>query len=314
MAGLRIVVRRTERLLPKLKDEDDMQTTAQQRSPNQTINVNLNECCWMQGGVVDYKLCDRNNDCEHCPFDRGLHGRVTMPSPSSFDFSAAGTMERNRAKRLRESKKEAKSVQGCEVAGGVFYHPGHTWARIEDGGCVRTGLDDFARRILGRPYLITMPEPGTILGFGEACWYFTHQGGVSALAAPVSGKVKEINPALAQQPALLSRDPYGEGWALLIEPTDLKSCLRRLLYGPKVTEWYEREFAKLYQKITELSNRPRFAGPTRNNRASLNEDFRNDLTADQLRLVIDFFFPLSLKVEKAETNQAILVKHGGGSW
>lgn len=290
-----------------------MNNTNQHESLSQTANANLNECWWMQGGVVDYKLCDRDYDCEHCPFDEALQGRVTTPVSDSPVFSAAGPIERDRLGRVRKSRKEATDIQGSEVAGALFYHPAHTWARIEDGGSVRTGLDDFAQRILGRPYLITLPEPGATLRFGEGCWHFTHQAGVTVLVAPVSGRVKEVNPALAQQPALLNRDPYGEGWVLLIEPTDLRGCLKRLLYGPKATQWYEREFEKLYEKVSELSNRSGLAGPTMNDGGWLNKDFTNALTADQLRQVIDYFFPLSL-VEKAETNKAILVKHGGVSW
>jgi len=284
-----------------------MNNINQHASLSQTANANLKECCWMQGGVVDYKLCDRDYDCEHCPFDEALHGRVTTPVSGSPAFGAAGPIEREWTGRVRRSSKEAKRVHGCEVAGALFYHPAHTWARVEDGGCVRTGLDDFAQRILGRPYLITLPEPGATLRFGEGCWHFTHQAGVSVLVAPVSGRVKEINPALAQQPALLNCDPYGEGWVLLIEPTDLKGSLKRLLYGLKVTQWYEREFEKLYEKVSELSNRSGLAGPTMNDGGWLNKDFMNELTADQLRQVIDYFFPLS-PAEKAETNKAILVK------
>jgi glycine cleavage system H lipoate-binding protein len=285
-----------------------MNNTNQHESLSQSANTNLKECWWMQGGVVGYKLCDRDYDCEHCPFDDALHGRASTSGSDSPDFGAAGSN-----KLSPKARKESTNIQGSEVSGALFYHPGHTWARVEDGGCVRTGLDDFAQRILGRPYLVTPPEPGATLRFGEGCWNFTHQAGVSVLVAPVSGRVKEINPALAQQPALLNRDPFGEGWALLIEPTDLKGCLKRLLYGPKVTTWYAAEFEKLHDKVCELSNRSGLAGPTMNDGGWLNEDFMNALTADQIRQVIDYFFPLSL-AEKAETSKAILVKHGGESW
>lgn len=281
-----------------------MNNINQPESLSQKANASPRECWWMQAGVVDYKLCDRDYDCEHCPFDQGLQGRVTAPV-SAPAFRTGGSIARDEARSLRKSRKEANRIPGCEVAGALFFHPAHTWARIEDGGCVRIGLDDFAMRILGRPYLISLPEPGATLRFGEGCWHFTHQAGVTVLVAPVSGRVKEINPALAQRPALLSRDPYGEGWVLLIEPTDLKGCLQRLLYGPKVTEWYEREFEKLSQKVIELSNRSGLAGPTMNDGGWLNKDFLNELPADQLRQVIDSFFPLSL-VEKVDN--AILVK------
>jgi glycine cleavage system H lipoate-binding protein len=285
-----------------------MNRNNQQGILSPTASTSLKECWWMQAGVVDYKLCDRNYDCEHCPLDEVLHGRATTPVSDSPSLNVAGPIERDWAGRLRKSRKEAKRVQGCEVAGALFYHPAHIWARIEDGGCVRMGLDDFALRILGRPYLITLPEPGATLRFGEGCWHFTHQAGVSVLVAPVSGRVKEINSALAHQPALLNRDPFGAGWVLLIEPRDLKGCLKRLLYGPKVTQWYEREFEKLYEKVSELINRSGLAGPTMNDGGYLNKDFMNALTADQLGQVIDSFFPLSL-VEKAEQKKAILVRH-----
>jgi glycine cleavage system H lipoate-binding protein len=290
-----------------------MNNINQHGSFSQTANANLKECWWMQAGVVDYKLCDRDYDCEHCPFDQVLNGRVTTPVSNSPAFSAAGPIERDWSGRGKKSRKDAAGDQGSDAAGALFYHPAHTWARVEDGGCVRTGLDDFALRILGRPYLITLPEPGATLRFGEGCWHFTHQAGVTVLVAPVSGRVKEINPALAERPTLLNRDPYGEGWVLLIEPTDLQGCLQRLLYGPKVTQWYERECEKLNEKVSELTSRSGSPGPTMNDGGSLNKDFMKELAADQLRQVIDSFFPLSL-VEKAETNKAILVKHGGESW
>jgi glycine cleavage system H lipoate-binding protein len=144
----------------------------------------------MEAGVVDYKLCDRDYDCEHCPFDNLFNSRNSKTSLTRI-----------------EGRDTSREVQA-----GLFYHPAHSWARIEEGGRVRAGLDDFAQRILGRPYLISMFEPGSTVRSGRGCAFITHQAGVAALVAPVSGTVKEVNPALYQQPALLNRDPYGAGW------------------------------------------------------------------------------------------------------
>ncbi len=30
------------------------------------------KCIWMECGYVEYKLCDRNYDCENCPFDKAI--------------------------------------------------------------------------------------------------------------------------------------------------------------------------------------------------------------------------------------------------
>ena len=31
----------------------------------------------------------------------------------------------------------------------VFFHPGHTWARLQDGDSLEVGIDDFVQKALG---------------------------------------------------------------------------------------------------------------------------------------------------------------------
>lgn len=278
-----------------------MNSLNRQTKSRENSNTTVKECWWMQGGVVDYKLCDRDYDCEHCPFDEVFHRPLIGSAPSGFQEGVTNV-------KHRDSAPDSPKVHGWDVVDGLFYHPSHTWARIEDGGCVRTGLDDFAQHILGRSYSLTGAQPGVDLHYGEPCWRFTHQSGVAVFVAPVSGKVKQINRALGQRPALLNRDPYGDGWVLLIEPTDLKGCLKRLLYGPRVTQWYESEFARLYDKVSEVAgNEPIQVGRTLNDGGWLDKDFIKALSADGRRQLIEYFFPIS-PIDKAEKNKAILVK------
>lgn len=252
---------------------------------NQTVNAGLISCVWMQAGVVDYKLCDRNYDCDHCPFDEALHTRSNQqPLPANRDHS------------------ESTVVQGCRVEPDLFYHPDHSWARIEEDGMVRAGLDDFGQRILGRAYSVSLPALGTRVQPESGCLRLTHQSGFSALAAPAAGHVREINSKLLQRPALISRDPYGQGWLMLIEPDDLKAGLRRMMYGQKVRDWLEHEIEKLHSLISD--------GPsTLNDGGWLTREFMSELTNAQRTRVIDSFFPLSFDGE-AKSNNAIKFPNG----
>lgn len=45
-------------------------------------------CVWMDAGVLTFKLCDRDFDCEHCPLDAALHG--TSPAPSARERQETG--------------------------------------------------------------------------------------------------------------------------------------------------------------------------------------------------------------------------------
>lgn len=258
----------------------------QQIALNQTVHPGLIPCVWMQAGVVDYKLCDRDYDCDHCPFDEALHTRSDQQT-------------------LRDNREysESISVQGCRIEPNLFYHPQHTWARIEEGGIVRAGLDDFGQRMLGRAYLVSLPAPGAAVQPGSQCLRLTHQSGVSALAAPVAGNVREVNSKLLQRPALINRDPYGEGWLMLIEPRDLKDCLKRLMYGERVLDWLQREIEKLHSLINGLVNGEH---ATMNDGGRLTPDFMSELTIAQRSRVIDSFFPLSFS-EEAKSNNAIKV-------
>lgn len=247
---------------------------------NQTVNPGLIPCVWMQAGVVDYKLCDRDYDCDRCPFDEALHTRSCQ-----------------QALREQGDYFEPMTVQGCRVEPDLFYHRNHLWARIEEGGMVRAGLDDFGQRILGRVYLVSLPAPGTVIRARAQCLRLTHQSGVCALAAPFDGKVKEVNSKLLQRPALMNRDPFGEGWLMLIEPDDLKPGLKRLMYGEPVRDWLQQEIEKLHSLINEEQS-------TMNDGGRLTPEFMSELTSSQRNRVIDSFLPLSFD-EEAKSKNAI---------
>ena len=43
---------------------------------------------------------------------------------------------------------------------------------------------------------------------------------VSDVVAPLSGEVVEVNEALAENPAMINEDPYGEGWLVKVRLSD----------------------------------------------------------------------------------------------
>lgn len=107
------------------------------------------------------------------------------------------------------------------------YTKDHEWARVEAAG-VRVGITEFAVEQLGDVTLVDLPAVGTKL---EAAGHFgdiESVKAVSELFAPISGEVVEVNSALADNPELVNSAPYGDGWMLLIKPSDPKD-LEKLL-------------------------------------------------------------------------------------
>ena len=242
-------------------------------------------CVWMDAGIVDYKLCDRDYDCEHCAFDEAIHG------------------QRELAQRER-----CFQPQGCEIAHDLFYQPYHTWMRIEENGEVRIGLDDFGQRLLGTAYALELPIEETALTRDESCCRLTLQSGVVSLRSPVSGRVRKTNLSLMLHPSFVNRDPYGSGWMMLVEPTDLKESLKHSLYGPKVEPWLLAEIEKLRLLTNTLTNDGHVMPVTMNDGGLITTEFLKDLTVEQTRRVISSFFPLA--IDEAEHKSAIIVSDG----
>ncbi len=135
------------------------------------------------------------------------------------------------------------------VPGGAFVYPGHTWGRIDPGGQVWTGLDDFARKAIGTAERVELPAVGTRVKRGEPL-FTVHRGAESVkFLAPVSGEVTQVNADLKGQPQLLVQSPYARGWACLVRPSDLAAELEGLRIGRPVVAWYQEEIARLRKEL-----------------------------------------------------------------
>ena len=99
------------------------------------------------------------------------------------------------------------------------YTEEHEWALAEDGR-VRIGITDYAQEQLGEVVFVTLPKVDRRVQAGETVAEVDSTKSVAEVYAPVSGRVAAVNDALAGAPELVNRDPYGEGWFILLEADD----------------------------------------------------------------------------------------------
>jgi glycine cleavage system H protein len=99
------------------------------------------------------------------------------------------------------------------------YTSEHEWVRV-DGDRLTVGITDFAQDALGDVVYVDVPETGTQVRAGESFGEVESTKSVSDLFAPVSGTVLESNALLGDAPELVNRDPYGEGWMIVLAPSD----------------------------------------------------------------------------------------------
>jgi glycine cleavage system H protein len=144
-------------------------------------------------------------------------------------------------------------VAGYQLPEGLHYHRGHTWARAVDADTVAVGLDDFARRLIGRADDVRLPSAGTWVVQGDKAFGIGSEGRLAELVAPIEGEVTEVNRQLLREPSLATDDPYGRGWVLKLRPAHLATSLRNLLSGSLARRWMEDAREGLDLRLMALS-------------------------------------------------------------
>lgn len=99
------------------------------------------------------------------------------------------------------------------------YTRDHEWVRI-DGVRATIGVTGHAAEQLGDIVYTELPSEGEEVTKGETFGVIESVKAVSDCYAPLSGKVAEVNDALAENPESINEDPYGEGWMITIEMSD----------------------------------------------------------------------------------------------
>jgi glycine cleavage system H protein len=131
-------------------------------------------------------------------------------------------------------------IKGYNMPDELYFHKEHSWARV-DGNKVTVGMSDFFQKEAGDVVFIDLPDEGDDVGQNEVCGKIQSRKWIGKLVAPVSGEIASINEDLEEDTSLINSDPYGKGWILVIEASDLESELANLFHGPSVAPWIEDE-------------------------------------------------------------------------
>jgi glycine cleavage system H lipoate-binding protein len=140
-------------------------------------------------------------------------------------------------------------VGGFAVPENLRYHPGHTWALSESPNLVRVGMDDFASKLTGKVERIALPQRGTWIRQGQKMCTLYRDDVAVDMISPIEGSVSDINQALAADPKLALRDPYGEGWLVTVQAPDAKTSFRNLLGGAMARWWTEESASRLQRRM-----------------------------------------------------------------
>ena len=109
------------------------------------------------------------------------------------------------------------------------YTEEHEWVKIEDN-IATVGITDFAQGELGDIVYLEIDTLDSEIAANEVFGTVEAVKTVSDLFMPLGGKVIETNPELEDKPELVNEDPYGEGWIIKIDISDISEISSLLSY------------------------------------------------------------------------------------
>lgn len=107
------------------------------------------------------------------------------------------------------------------------------------GDLVIVGITDYAQGELGDVVYVDLPKVGASFDGMQVFGTIEAVKAVSDLYCPVAGEVVETNGALEGDPALVNRDPYGDGWMIKLkvkDPAGLAKLLSAADYAKHIGE------------------------------------------------------------------------------
>lgn len=96
------------------------------------------------------------------------------------------------------------------------YTKEHEWIKI-DGNIATVGITDWAQGELGDIVFVELPSVGDDVAQMDTFGTIEAVKAVSDLYSPITGTVTEINSDLDDDPMIINRDPYGDGWMIRLE-------------------------------------------------------------------------------------------------
>jgi glycine cleavage system H lipoate-binding protein len=246
-----------------------------------------NPCLWMQAGVVNFKSCNNFYDCTACKYDLGMKMQVEKGKQSSwqnsmrrrpplericrhsltnriphrlcaYDFQCATCdfdqlFEDVLATKTKTFPSEMMQVKGFDLPLDYLFHNGHTWARIESGGYIRIGLDDFALKLLGKADALDLPLMGKELDQGAVGWGLKRKNNVADVLSPVGGVIVEVNSKVRENPGLANNEPYGDGWLFMVRNPNIKKSVQSLMAETDSLDWMNQEVDTLEKMIEDVA-------------------------------------------------------------
>lgn len=136
---------------------------------------------------------------------------------------------------------EESSSGEFAIPGGVFIANSHTWVSMNQEGIAKVGMDDFAKKLIGKVESVDLPNLGMNVKAGQPLFTIKQGNRKVIFNAPVSGVVKSINTLLKENLEALDITPYERNWFCAIDTDNIDNEIKELHIGKSAVSFYQKD-------------------------------------------------------------------------
>jgi bidirectional [NiFe] hydrogenase diaphorase subunit len=213
------------------------------RTMRQSDTGTLRTCRYMRLGLVDFMICSNGFECWRCEFDQTMMDR--------FDTHPVFATK-------PAQKRLPVQISGFTFMPGLLYSGHHVWVNPM-AQRIRCGLDDLGSLFAAVADGVGLPSVGASLTKNETLIRLAMDKKKIEIPSPIGGKISAVNQDVLDDPTLIWRAPYEQGWLVVIEP-DRAEDLSELESGRSVQSRFAQQVADVTALLMERSRKIRGKG------------------------------------------------------
>ncbi len=210
-------------------------------------------CIWMQAGLVEYKLCDHQMDCDHCSFHTMMSGHEFSTSARAKRLQKIAITKKDNMEDAYDKKDIWQAYRQIYFDPQAYYGKGFWYVKPIDDLTVEMGLDDLAILFLPTVKEIVLPRENSRLTAGQTCLWIATRSGTIPLTIPLSGKVIGVNEKILESFNHPFRVRDGL-WLFKYQPDDWQKKGTTLLSGERAVNYLLHKWHTIVNEINKSLN------------------------------------------------------------
>ncbi|MFZ1519831.1 MAG: response regulator [Ignavibacteriaceae bacterium] len=138
------------------------------------------------------------------------------------------------------------------IPGGVFISKNHTWVSMNQEGIAKVGIDDFAKKLVGKISSVELPNLGMNVKAGQPLFTIKQGSRIITFNSPVTGKVSQVNTLLKDNIDALDVTPYERNWVCALDAENLDNEIKEMHIGKSAVAFFQEDIEKFKTLFMDL--------------------------------------------------------------